>query len=793
MRATEFYKTILDHINRNHSNPDITFYSGALLNDLGQRRPRSLFCHRTQTTLDELHTLLGIDPEKWNAAYDKMVSGEWQQLSTYPGPSGDTPEAYASKAVWLMTLPHISVVDGTQIAHYESVDKLNREVETRIRYGRYLTNVMKISDPQTHVESLQAQLGQLPVSFVENDDADGWLEVYSSGSISSCMKGVDAVKCYAAAAFGLPDNGLRLAYLGAKSNAKARCIVNERTKEYVRNYGDSALVSALENLGYEENQTCLDGAHLATWRVDGTYWAAPYVDDHYHREADLEYIDGNPCLRLSCGGSWELDNTCGYVGDEPECCRECGNGFHNDDLYTVYYVSFRGELEARDERVCDGCLSENYIRALYEGDRYWVANDDVIEIDGEYYANSASNLEYYDFVYSHHAEEYLHESDVVWSEFHGDWLPPNDAVFSEVMDDYLLKSESAQIGDDYVPEMCVIFDEDAGLWIQNPKHPYLSAEQLAELQGTSPKSEGVPTIPVWQDIEDVRQLSTASVVRLKPEFWELEPSSGYWDQGNVESKALRAYEGHRVGISHIDVGGNSVRTLPNLTWLNICRLQVRGGTQLPVSGTVQFRARDLIRVKSNARQVCFDAGQPGPGWNDLMDEIQGLEFEVHRLSSEGWPVICTRGGREWYLLPEWVEPALPAVVYLKAPDVQPIGTLRNVSRVPEFFGLPLEVVRRASTGNILVRKPGGFQQWMRPDWLQSEPVFRPGITVKLRPGTEDEVRGYAAPWSDEVGRVCASDGDSSLVKFPDAYGTFYYRNEWLQPVQQPPQDENLAA
>lgn len=82
---------------------------------------------------------------------------------------------------------------------------------------------------------------------------------------------------------------------------------------------------------------------------------------------------------------------------------------------------------------------------------------------------------------------------------------------------------------------------------------------------------------------------------------------------------------------------------------------------------------------------------------------------------------------------------------------------------------------------------------MHPDWLSPEPVFRPGMSVKLMPGNEDVVRANAAKWSDAVGVVEDLSETLALVMFPDVNISLWYQTEWLQPVQPQPQDENLAA
>ena len=207
------------------------------------------------------------------------------------------------KVAW--QLPHLRVDDLGPMYFFTG---LKPAIKTSV--GRYAVRQLGYegkTDKLTQGHNLISGDYSKFLKFIENDDLDGWERVYRSPKIKSCMNdysyGVtrfETYKCYCTSAHGLPDNGLRLAYIEDKNIPVARCIVHEPSKTFVRVYGDDRLLTYLTSAGYKVELGWHEGLTLYTEHFYG--WIHPYIDGRL-TNADLCYEGDTGALVLKCDSS----------------------------------------------------------------------------------------------------------------------------------------------------------------------------------------------------------------------------------------------------------------------------------------------------------------------------------------------------------------------------------------------------------------------------------------------------------------------------------------------------------
>ena len=348
-----------------------------------------------------------------------------------------------SKYYWLHCC-HVSTDDPMMLAYTQSGDKAVRDIQTRVRPGRYLqqffSDVLSEKDIRYWAERQQALADNSDLHFVPNTDPDGWVWVYEHASgFTSCMQYNHPASRYLA--HGLrgenhpvrvychPKNDLALAYLGGKQHSDsgrvyARAIVNQADKTWVRVYGDSRIEHALTAKGYSY------GGYLSGQRLRcidnpvGSGYLMPYLDgdttnvsQRYDRDAGEDYflVDGE--------GEYDAQNSNGIMYGEPEpTCPRCGDRCDEDDMT---YVEHRGES------ICNNCLNDLYTYAYGRRGQDYYPDDDVIycETDGEnYVADYASD--YRDIHECPIWERWYHIDDMVAmtvGEFEGRYVHHNEA------------------------------------------------------------------------------------------------------------------------------------------------------------------------------------------------------------------------------------------------------------------------------------------------------------------------------------------------------------------------------
>lgn len=287
-----------------------------------------------------------------------------------------------------------------------------------MRAGKWFANYYGSGvDFRECIEDLKA-MNVEPTTYLCKTERE-WYNAYENGP-RSCMTGYDfeasPVRVYATTSHGLPDNGLRLfiqytgELFGDNFEVHARAIVNIKTNEYVRAYGDAADAILRAN-GYERDTDCLDGALLA--RIphpenDGAV-LMPYLDG----SQDGVDAEGDSAFVICDCYDYEAQDADGYIwiDDGRSACVECGGRFDEDDMYITCYGGY----------VCPHCIGDTYVQVVGRSRVYttwdcswsdyhdsWVLDCDVehCAVEGIVYAEEPMVCAQGYNVLSGHAEEH---------------------------------------------------------------------------------------------------------------------------------------------------------------------------------------------------------------------------------------------------------------------------------------------------------------------------------------------------------------------------------------------------
>lgn len=358
---------------------------------------------------------------------------------------------------------HQSEEDPTQIAYNRTIDGIRRNIQTRTRPGKYLSqffsDVLSAQEIKYWAErQVAAATCVSELKFIENDNPDGWVDVYANGP-QSCMRGMDAVRVYAH-----EGNGLRLAYLESNKEIVARCIVVDATnddevKGWIRIYAreqrwDTSMKSMLAAAGYEE-QTNLNGVKVQLIEARSGGFVCPYIDRGNGGDQTVSFDEPGDFMLIG-GGDWDAAVTGGTVNGGETCdnCQE--DGFSEDDMTYV---------ESTEERVCQHCLDHHYTYAY--GRRYqdYFPEGDCIycESDGEWYHQDAYADR--DIVYLEDRDAYYHIDDCVCCDVgthEGEWVHVDDMDTDHVSGEVAHEGEFQQINGKTVHESYVVSDYVSG-------------------------------------------------------------------------------------------------------------------------------------------------------------------------------------------------------------------------------------------------------------------------------------------------------------------------------------------
>jgi len=329
----------------------------------------------------------------------------------------------------ILEWPHKSVSDPNRLAYtrdeksamYEG-DSDKKALVTTI--GKYLTRHWP-DVPSDLIRDLTAEFTYGGTTTIIND-MKRMVEVVSDGP-HSCMSSRFDIRCddgvhrHPYEVYD-PSLGWAMAVRAEGSDVMGRCLVwtnpdDTDDKMFVRSYkrerehrshsgADEAIESYLKGLGYTKRTRWLDQTPIMKYEVRGGGYLMPYLDGGTQSVEE----DGDN-LVIDSGGAITASSTSGIVSRYDCTCEDCGAGFDDGDGYWV------GVYE--DRHVCSDCCDSEYTYAYgRRGNQYYVNNNDVIEVGGDYYH-----------------DDYLSDNDIV--ELHdGEYEHRDNAVYIESEDAY---------------------------------------------------------------------------------------------------------------------------------------------------------------------------------------------------------------------------------------------------------------------------------------------------------------------------------------------------------------------
>lgn len=218
---------------------------------------------------------------------------------------------------------------------------------------------------------------------------------------------------------------------------RALVMMRDGKKYFIRSYlkpkesngyshSDNTMEAWLQSNGFEKFCSWKNEKIKAIPHDDGGY-VAPYLDGDYKR-ADLigDYF------KIGDDGEYCMDDTSGRVHpDDMAECSHCGDRFHDGDGY------WAGAWE--DQHICSYCCDNEYTNAYSRrGNEYYIRQDEVIYVDGNYYdENFLGDNEIVELRNGDYARL---EASI---EIDGDWYETDDEdiCYAEDTDEYALKDD----------------------------------------------------------------------------------------------------------------------------------------------------------------------------------------------------------------------------------------------------------------------------------------------------------------------------------------------------------------
>lgn len=291
---------------------------------------------------------------------------------------------------------------------------------TKMRLGRYLRKVGYDEATCNRVANefkttLQAY-DTAELQFAETEEEI--CRVYQEGP-SSCMGGSkwgenNPMRVYA-------TDDIMLAYCEIGGRIVARALINKADMAYSTIYGNDSLLAKLLNAeNYYSGDLC--GCRIQKIQTSYGDYLMPYIDgaDYVSDMGDYFVIEGGSSDYMCTGTSGTTEDT--------THCPECGDSF-NPEYDGVWVecaeVSYCCESCAEEAGFVsiDGSWGTEYIpsdEAAYcrtDGSYYHYSDDNLIEIDGDYYLDTDHRI-----VYSEDQDEYILQDNAVYIASIDSWV-----------------------------------------------------------------------------------------------------------------------------------------------------------------------------------------------------------------------------------------------------------------------------------------------------------------------------------------------------------------------------------
>lgn len=333
---------------------------------------------------------------------------------------------YQPNAWGLLVLewPHRAATDPNRLAYTRDERSGEQDRQTVTTIGKYLTRHFE-GVPDNVIRDIVAQY-TYSGGITLTDDSQCMVDAVINGP-RSCMShsfdilAMDGKRLHPYAVYD-PSLGWRMAI--RKDNdglVLGRCLVwhdpdNTDGKVFVRSYkrernehsssgADEAIEAWLKSQGYIKERQWPDGTPIMQIELRSGGWLMPYIDGNtQHVNEETFTIDRHGEIEASSTGGTAQAGNC--------TCDDCGARFNDDDE-----GGWTGIWE--DNHVCQNCLDDDYTYAYSRrGNQYYIRNDEVIEVNGEYYHT-----------------DYLSDNEIV-ELANGDYEHMDNAVFIESADAY---------------------------------------------------------------------------------------------------------------------------------------------------------------------------------------------------------------------------------------------------------------------------------------------------------------------------------------------------------------------
>lgn len=341
----------------------------------------------------------------------------------------------------LLEWPHKSITDPNRLAYTRDERSAMHGGDSDIKaqvttIGKYLTRHFPDA-PSNLIRDIAAKYTYGGTTEITKDLGDMIYAVENGPR--SCMSSDFNIECddrearHPYAVYE-PDLGWGMAVRkDTDGMVLGRCLVHESDegKGFVRSYKrerdgsshsgtDESIEAYLSSLGFAKWRGWPEHTRVMRYplRHDSGF-LMPYIDgSNQHVEED-----GDDVFRISNYMGYEACSTNGKLNSHDHSCEDCGAGFHDGD------GGWTGIHE--DNHVCQNCLENDYTYAYSRrGNEYYIRNDDVIEIGGDYYdvnyLSDNSIVELHDGEYEHldnavyveSEDAYYHcdDEDIVYAE-----------------------------------------------------------------------------------------------------------------------------------------------------------------------------------------------------------------------------------------------------------------------------------------------------------------------------------------------------------------------------------------
>lgn len=638
-------------------------------------------------------------------------SREWHRIQQQRHPMHPVIQAAylyedpASYGQLMLEWPYVSDTDASRLAYTQDDRAAEADRQTLTTVGKYLKrHFPKILDHT--IRDLVAKYATVSAYSISAELVDIVTAVQDGPS--SCMQmdedTVDEIGHHPYEAYK-PAFGWAMAVRKDGHKINGRALVMQRKegehdiKYFVRTYRRSTDECSRYSGPDEELSQWLQAqgyAHRTGWRNEklgyiehnGRHeeFVAPYIDGN----AQSVTIGSNSCdgmasgkyLAIGNGGDWECTNTDGTATESSRCtCDDCGDRIDEDQSHSIGY---------HGETAVGSCCIDNYIHVHgRRGNEYYVAEDEAVECDGEWY--DRDYLGEHDIVQLNDGE-YTSSDNAVYVESEGDYYRNDDEdIVEDHNNDWQLRDNCVELenGDWALEDDAWCCESSGDYYLTDDVdpvrisgldfHPDTTAEDIAEAVNAS---ERLRAVALQCQAERVaRQEAAMAPVVVAP---VVEPVAELAEgMARVQSHATMAVSTHTIASAEELVEAGGYTRVDDSTEPRFLMRGQSGVTHLVRESRVQY-FKDiqwtLVEVKLlminpnsstlvNVRQASLSMGVLA-GWTQVTEDhyvksvrmsaenggiVEVAPDQVTGYEADGWailepvPPVLTREGYNGWL------------------------------------------------------------------------------------------------------------------------------------------------